>query len=377
MKSPLWIINSILALFLIIIVGYIVFSSKEIPKFVSLRSITTQPTEETGKKLDEGFLKVIYEDNDLFGTFVPKRIEAEKAQEAITPPPTPPRPKPLMPLPVPTVNFMEPLNVSVTGIIMSTNEADNQVIIADNATKQEKLYRVGDKILDAHILRIFSNKVLFIRANGQQETLYVNATEAKAEIKQLQEIAWDKIVRKQADGSYLVSPKAITAHINSLAQFIDTLDMTTVFSKGISVGVRIGKINRNSIGFALGLIPGDIITLVNGIPPTTTDNRVEIYNKIRALKADQPVKIELLRGRIQVAITYNFEAEKTEGKPKYTDEIPQKQAAPDEITEEKAKLMKEKYRFNSTVQDLKKRDRLAMMHQGSKKSVLRLIPQTS
>lgn len=375
MKSPLWIINSILMLFFISVLGYIVFSSKETPTQISLRSITTPTTEETEKKLDEGFLKAIYEDNDLFGTYVPKSVITEKEQEVVVAPPLPPRPKPSIPLPTPSVSFMEPLRVSVTGIIMSTNEADNQVIISDNATKQEKLYRVGDKILDAHILRIFANKVIFIRANGQQETLFVNTTEAQAEIKQLQEINWDNIIRKQPDGSYIINTNAFIAYISSLAQFIDLLDLTTVFSQGVSIGVRIGKMHRKSVGFALGLMPGDIITLVNNIPPTHTNNRVEIYNKIRGLADGARVNIELLRGRNQIEITYQIE--KLKAHQKYKNIETQKAVSSEEVTIEKEKLMKEKYKFNSTIEDFKKRDRLAMMQHGSKQSVLSTIHRTS
>src|SRR5581483_8772257 len=163
MKSPLWILNSILAAILGTTLAYIFFSPRQIPTQPSLRILPAEAFKEQAKKpLEPSFLKTIYEENDLFGTFKQKPALVEE-KEKVAPPPLPPKPKPIKAPENAKVSFLEPLKITVTGIIVSTKESDNQVIIADES-KQERLYKVGDKIVDAYILRIFKNKVIFIRS---------------------------------------------------------------------------------------------------------------------------------------------------------------------------------------------------------------------
>lgn len=374
MKSPLWIINSFFALVLILIISYAFFSSRQIPSTLPLASNAQAKTIKEGlkKTLVDSDIKVIYQDNDLFGTYIPT-ITSEKSIE-IALPPAPPMPKFSQPLPMHSVNFMEPLKVSVTGIIMSTNEADNQVIISDNATKAQKLYKTGEKINDAHILRIFPNKVIFIRANGQEETLFVTITEAQTEIKNIQRVDWSKVIQRISDFEYLIDVQEFSNHISNLAEFIDQLDLITVFSKGISIGTRIGKMKETSIGYGLGLVSGDIITSINNVLATKTNNRVTIYNMLRKLKNGDNVKVEIIRNRVKTELTYTIASIKTSANTSHQENITIQSIEAQET--EKEKLMKEKYKFNNAVQDIKKRDKLAMMRHGGKKSVLS-IPQIS
>lgn len=52
-------------------------------------------------------------------------------------------------------------------------------MIADNKTNQEGTFKVGDTVQDAQLIRIFSNKIILLRNNGQQEVLYLREQDAK------------------------------------------------------------------------------------------------------------------------------------------------------------------------------------------------------
>lgn len=371
MKSPVWILNSVLALFLLIMLLYISFSSWEIPSQPSLvtQPISTVPEER--KPLEQRFLQTIYEDNDLFGTYIAQPIEQLQSLQ-ISPPPRPPAPRPIIPLAPVAVNFLEPLNITITGIIIGSSESSNQVIISDSA-KQEKIYKTGDKILDAHILRIFRNKIMLIRSNGQQETLYINATEAQAEMKLLQESSWANVVEQKAENNYLVDPESFASRVTNLADFIEMLDITTVFDKGKSIGCRIGKMNDKSIGQWLGFKQGDIITLINTIEPTTTKNRVDIYNSIRSAQEGSVITVNLLRNSNTIELRYTLQPLQ-EKNPLNTQKASSMQVSvhqPTDIKLDKAQLLQEKHKFNSLLENVTTQDRQAMAHYGGRTSVLR------
>ena len=190
------------------------------------------------------------------------------------------------------VQFLDPLPVKITGIIYSSSDAKSQVTIINNNTRKSESFKMGDKILDAHIIRIFPRKIIIVRSNGQQETLFMYTADAQAELKAMQEVSWTDVVQMQRPSSYLVNPTTFASRVMSLANLIEMLDMTTAYTNNKSVGIRIGNMEPQSIGYALGFLPGDIITKVANLTPTTTAQRMKIHNAhhTAAMGSDIPVQ---------------------------------------------------------------------------------------
>ncbi len=307
MKSPLWIVNGILMVILIAMVIFIAYSFKNIFKKPPITPIAIAPfaaavRKEEGKPKD---LRLIYEENDLFGTYRPS-IMPVKEVETLPVIPRPPLPKPVMPQIRPVIQFLDPLPVKITGIIFSNNEAKSQVTIMNNNTRKTESFRVGDKLLDAYVLRIFPRKIIVIRSNGQQETLFMYAADAQEELKNLKDVSWNDVVQKQNEYSYLVSPTAFATRIHSLAQFLDMLDILTATKQGTSIGLRVGRMDNRSIGYSLGFMPNDIITKINGIAPTSTTNRLKIYNALMQLDMGSEIKVQFTRNGQMTTYTYTL-----------------------------------------------------------------------
>jgi hypothetical protein len=388
MKSSLWILNIILAIFLLAIFVYIGFSLRkstdiEISPLKPLTKISL-PKYDKPKPKD---IKYIYEGNDLFGTFSPT---ATDVLPVLTLPnlPQPPAPKPVVIQQDPEIQFLEPLPIKISGIIVSSIESNSQVSIVNTKTKETESYRVGDKIADAYIIRIFPNKIILIRSNGQQETLYMSPEDASEEIQKLKETSWTDVIQQQAPGKFIINSHAFVHRVTSLAQLIEMLDATTAFSKGESIGCRIGKMNNKSIGYALGLLPEDIIINIADIPPTTTTNRVNIYNKIFALKSGESVKVEIQRNGKKITNSYTIiatnnnttnEESKSENSPpaiikkgdnkneKATNPLPKKI----ETFSSQLNTMNKRHNLKRQIYESKKRDRQAMLQFGSRESVLK------
>lgn len=372
MKSPLWILNSVLLLLFLIVLGYILLSLRrlaEVPTHTSLKVPATAepPKRESAKPQDTQF---IYE-RDPFATYRPAET-IPKPAEALPSLPQPPAPKPVVMQPKPIVQFLEPLPIKITGIIYSSNEAKSQVTLINTNTKKSETHKVGDKIFDAYIIRIFSKKIILIRSNGQQETLYMYPTDAQAEIKVLQETSWSDVVQKQSDTAYLVNPKTFIARIGNLAHLIEMLDLTTAFRQGESIGCRIGKMDTKSLGYALGFLPNDIITSIQGIKPISTTNRITIYNTLAELSLGDRISVELLRRGAPLTYTYTLYAINE------APELPPLQTAyRDETAETKYYKTIDKYDQTSTIQNIKKYDKYAMKNSGSRQAALKSLHATT
>lgn len=363
MKSPVWILNSTLAIFIFASLVYILFSFSITFNHKNIKNHTAKPIFQR-HGVDQGFLKTIYEDNDLFNTYVEKTaLPPTPVVPKIQAPPAPPSIQELTPVATPAVTFLEPLNIKISGIIMSTNDFDSRIIIQENSTKIEALYKLGDKVEDANILRILQDKVIFLRSNGQQDTLYITTAQAEHGFKEASGSQWTNIIKSISNNTYTVNKDQFAKKINSLGQFIGLLDFITAFKDGESIGVRIGNVQDVNLVNCLGLQPNDIILKIDDIEPNNTAKRLDIYNKVILKNPGDSIPVEILRNANAVKITYvveNLEKE-TENlnTQKHISELPANE--PIDIN-----------KFGPLVNDMKKNDRQSMLKNG-KKSILQDI----
>lgn len=375
MRSPLWILNSILLLFALAVLGYIMYSWKsvtEVPARTSLKtSAPSEPTKREGIKPKD--TQFIYGERDLFATYKPAFIPP-KPVETLPLLPPPPAAKPIVPVQRQIVQFLDPLPIKITGIIASSNEAKSQVTLININTKKSESYKVGSKLFDAYIIRIFPKKIILIRSNGQQETLYMYPADAQAEIKAMQEASWQDVIQKQSETAYTVNPKAFISRITSLASFIEMLDLTTAFKAGESIGCRIGKMDSRSIGYALGFLPGDIIISIADRAPTTTTNRIEIYNALSELQIGARVTVKVLRHGKPLTHEYTLFAINQPSEPASQ---PTLLAQAEETKTKYYKNLQEKYKHTDELHQVKRHDKYAMEHYGGRNAALKRVQHKS
>ncbi len=358
MKHPFWIVNSALFFLVLFALIFIYFSQVYIPEREDI-----EPAIHTIKK--EQIVPVninkIYE-NDLFGTYE-KEFPIPKEPEYTVPIPEPPTPQKVEIPELPKPQFLDPLNITLKGIFtLSNDSAKNRAVIMDNKTNKESTYKVGDTIEDAQLIRIFGNKIIFLRANGQQEVLYLREQDAKTDAAYAVIEDWDDVARSTGTNTYVVSPTAFINRVQNLAQLIDMLRLTTAYKQGQSIGSRIGQIEAKSFGTQVGLQPGDIIISINGISGDKTENRLKIYKDIVATPYDGTIKIVLLRDKEEQTLEltlHDFTHEELQ-KEKKTDIQELKKLE----EKDKAKILKQKYEFAPTVQEIRKREKQNMLEKG-------------
>jgi hypothetical protein len=155
--------------------------------------------------------------------------------------------------------------------------------------------------------------------------------------------------------------------VKNLAQCIDLLDLITVYQKGKSIGCRIGLVDENTLGKALGFQAGDIITGVDGIAPTDTEQRMNIYKKIIHMKPKESFVVSLKRQQQDVTVTYMLsDTKKTTPKADATapDASKVTSTANEELTQEQLKVLEERHTFAPTLKDLRDRERQNMLERG-------------
>jgi len=365
MKHPFWIINSALSLLFILVLLFAYFFQTSLPEreHVEPSSISKHaPTE----KVQINIAK-IYE-HDLFNTYKSKFTSTESSP-IVEPLPEPPIPQKVSIPELPAPQFLEPINVTLKGIItVNIDNNKNRCIIENNNTKEEHIYRTGDLIDDARVIRIFSNKIIVLRTNGQQEILYLREQDAKNDPTYTTPDQWNDIIQKVGQDSYLVDTRLFTQHVTNLGQVVDQLGLTTAYEKGASIGCRIGQLDEKSFGPILGLQAGDIILTINGIPATNTKNRLKIYQQIVALPADSSITVDIKRHGIHHMLSYKLkkDSKKTEYQKKQSEQLQR---------QEKISTLKEKHSFAPTVKEIRKREQEHIFNKGREKVNLKQTNQ--
>jgi type II secretion system protein C len=350
-NHPIWIVNSALLGLVFLASLFVPFSRVRIPRAASIQPEELVPRIKKKQEFEIN-IKKIYE-NDLFGTY---RKETPVYQEPVYKlelPPAPPAQVPIIPK-KPEPAFVEPLDITLKGIIIvADNEEKSRIIIADNKTNRERTFKVGESIEDAQLIRIFNNKIILLRANGQQEVIYLRQQDAVRDPAYAMLDGWSDVIKPTGPRTFTINTTLFTSRIHNLAQFIELLSLSTAYKDGVSVGSRIGVIKDQSLGFSLGFQTGDIITRINGIDATTTEERLRIYHEILEQDADTPIQVEFTRRGIPSTNSYTLQVEEEPVLAPGTKPV----ISPEETQKKKEELLKQKHRFAPSLQDLRAYER--------------------
>lgn len=358
MRHPFWIINSTLLFLALVVFGFILLSGQSVPAREDI-----EPNE-TFKPIDSGAAKInisqIYQ-HDLFNTY--KDVFSEQGKlDAVAPMPTPPTPQTPEPVRQARPTFLDPLNITLKGVIaILGDETKNRAIISDNNTQQEHTYMVQDMIEDAQVVRIFSNKVILLRSNGQQEVIYLREQDAKNDTAYEDANIWNDVAQKITDSLYRISPEQFTDRVKNLAQCIDMLDLTTVYENGKSIGVRIGAASKNDFRAALGLALGDIITTIEDMPIATNINRLQVYKLIIGKGINETIHVEFIRDGKPMEISYLLQdIDDSEQDEKKENAV----RAAQQSREERIKRLEQRHAVAPTAHDIRQRERENMLKHG-------------
>jgi hypothetical protein len=305
MKQPVWILNSSLLILFFMSQLLLFMLQRAVPRRVSI-SLGTMVVEQEQAVVPVDITK-IYE-NDLFGTYeVPVVVTKSIVDDVVAAMPKPP--KILIPeVPVEkTPTFFAPLDVILKGVIFVKDDPSSCIAIVQlKKTKEERNYQVGDLIEDAQILKILSNRIIIVRSNGQQETLYLREEDAISDFNTEVKAAPKAIIENVSGDKYTLNIDEFTKRIHNLGEFINVLDLTTVYKQGKSFGCRIGKIDKDSLGAILGFVIDDIVVKIDDYFVDDLDNRIKLYDHIMQKHAGDTIEVALYRGHNLLTFIYGL-----------------------------------------------------------------------
>jgi general secretion pathway protein C len=196
------------------------------------------------------------------------------------------------------IEALEPtsLGVSLLGTVAGSRQ-NSCAVIQEKQKKDQALYKNGDTIQNAVIMRILRGKVV-LKVGDRDEILTME--EAATEKTKRGETSKDPA---KAGSTLTLNRSDLENSLADLGKLLTQVRVRPHIRNGKPEGLEVAHIKTGSIFAKLGLENGDIVQKINGSPIKSPDDVFSLYQR---LKSGSRVSVELERKGEMKTIDYNF-----------------------------------------------------------------------
>jgi general secretion pathway protein C len=177
---------------------------------------------------------------------------------------------------------------------VACNSSFGFIFIEERDTHKQKLYRLGDNIGSAKLIKITRNTAI-LRSEGRDITLKIKAT--------MEGPLLPNSPGSAAPRSMTLSKKTVNENLSDLKSIMSQAVVRPSLNEGVQEGYIISNIAPNSLYEKMGLQNGDIIIDINNKHMQSADNLLQLVN---LMQSGSSIELNVKRnGKIEV-INYSF-----------------------------------------------------------------------
>jgi len=233
-------------------------------------------------------------------------------------PPPPPKPEVpektsiLKPLPPPPLTSL----IELKGIIYLP-DGGSFAVINVKKKNEEFVCREGEVILDAEIVRVSENEVVFAyndkeekielkKEDGQAGFVPVAATGLKAKVEDTKKVVNPKSTNiPEFEKPVMVDFEKTMAELKDDKDLLKNLNISPNVQDGKVEGFKVGNIPAGSLPYQYGLRDGDVLRRVNGTLIDSMATGFSVYNQI-VRDGTSLVTVEVLRNNSPIVLTFKL-----------------------------------------------------------------------
>jgi len=205
--------------------------------------------------------------------------------------------------PVPVV---EPLNLNarLTGTVVGTSPADSFAIIMDVGQRDERPYRLGDKVMgEGVVTEILRDRVRLKR--GEAEQVLRLFEEDKTATATVTPAGNNLNGRQVAPDQYrfVIDRGEVDEALSDMPRLLTQARLLPNFRAGQTDGFRIFNIVPGSIFARIGLKNGDVLHRINDIP---IEDPTKFMSVFQDLKDASRINVDLVRGTERKTFEYEI-----------------------------------------------------------------------
>jgi type II secretion system protein C len=198
-----------------------------------------------------------------------------------------------------------PLNLVLKGILADQGTQNRYALIAAGGQK-ERVYRTGEQVEGAEIVRIESRRVV-IRRNGITEALNLVARKLSGNTDKTTGTARFNLpagIVRISDTERMIPRSTLEQHMKNLPALLLQATALPQIDNGQQTGFRIVNLKQGSVFEQLGLRQDDIINAVNGKPVRNGEEALSAY---QSLTSATQFRIGVLRGGSNINLNFSVQ----------------------------------------------------------------------
>ncbi len=202
-----------------------------------------------------------------------------------------------------------PLDFVLLGTIVGQNQKEQRsyAIMEQTKTKEQRLYRQGDRLSDdARMGKIHRNKVVIHRNNVQEtlEVLFVDEVPPVAVPASFKTPSGNGDgIRQVSKDRYVLDRREVNEATENLPKLLTKARIVPNFTDGSPDGFRIFAINKDSLYAKIGLQNGDVVHRVNDIEVKDPQNFLQVFQQ---LKDESNIRVDLVRNNQKETFSYEI-----------------------------------------------------------------------
>ena len=196
------------------------------------------------------------------------------------------------------------LNLTLKGALVR-HDMERRLILVAQDGQRERVYRVGDRIGGAEIIRIEARRAVLLR-HGQHEALSLTAIELPPREKRPGKAGQPGGIAPAAvTDEYIVTRKQVERELDNLPELLrQARAVPYTDEQGEPAGFRVVDVATDSIFADLGLRREDVIVAVNGMAVRNNLDALTAFRKFRSAPA---VQLGLLRDGREVTVDFSIQ----------------------------------------------------------------------
>ncbi|HTY20594.1 MAG TPA: type II secretion system protein N [Geobacteraceae bacterium] len=183
---------------------------------------------------------------------------------------------------------------------------ETYALIQKTSTREERVFRLGDRIYDLGTLVSVKKEQVVIKAGGQQIKLMTpvaTGTDTGRSAPGQEYPQPTPLATAVGSGSYVVDQRALNASLDNIGQAMTDARLLPSVKDGKVEGFRVSEVKPAGIFGMVGIKNGDVLLHINDFPIDSPDKAIQ---SLVSLKGQSRIKLDLIRDGQPVTLNYDI-----------------------------------------------------------------------
>jgi general secretion pathway protein C len=179
-------------------------------------------------------------------------------------------------------------------------------LIQKASSKEERVFRLGDRVYDVGSLVLVRKDLVEIMAGGQRIKLMTptaTGTDSGGQGAARQSPQQNSLATAVGSGSYVVDSRALNASLDNIGQAMTDARLLPSLKEGKVEGFRATEVKPAGIFGMVGIKNGDVLLRINDFSIDSPDKAIQSFV---SLKGQSRIKLDLVRDGQPVTLNYDI-----------------------------------------------------------------------